>query len=59
MNRLSIGYQYKKELEKVSRECFRVERKVTELISKYYKSGSDNKSAENARKICKLLRKLY
>jgi len=59
MSRLGIGYQYKKELEKVSRECFRVERKVTELISKYYKSGSDNKSAENARKICELLKKLY
>jgi hypothetical protein len=26
MNRLGIGYQYKKELKKVSRECFRVER---------------------------------
>jgi hypothetical protein len=59
MDRLGIGYQYKKELKKVSKECFRVERKVTELISRYYKSDTDNESVENARKICELLRKLY
>ncbi len=58
-DRFGIGYQYKKELKKVSGECFRVERKVTKLISKYYKSSSDNENVENARSICKLLERLY
>jgi hypothetical protein len=57
MEKLGRGYQYRKELGRVSRECFRVERRIVEKIISRNKSGERN--VENAREICKLLEKLY
>ena len=51
LRKLGKDRQYIEELGKVSRECFRVERKVIKLISKY---NIGNENVENAREICKL-----
>ena len=54
MKKLGKDYQYRKELRKICIKCYRVERKVIELISRK-KSGKEN--VENVREICELLKK--
>jgi hypothetical protein len=56
MKKLGKDFQYRKELERVSRECYKVERRVEKLISRK-KTGIEN--IENAREICELLKRLY
>jgi hypothetical protein len=54
--KLGRGFQYREGFGKASRECYKVEKKIEKIISRN-KIGKEN--IENARKICKLLEKLY
>jgi hypothetical protein len=56
MKKLGRDSQYREGFGKLSRECYKVEKKIEKIISRN-KIGREN--IENARGICKLLEKLY